>query len=48
MAPVAVKVVELPAQIAEEAAVAVTVGIGLTVTATVAVLEHPLVVPVTV
>lgn len=48
-APLAVIVVELPAQIVGEAADAVTVGVGVTVTATVfAPLLQPAVVPVTV
>ena len=48
VAPVAVNVVEEPAQIGLEPLVAFTVGIAVTVTVDVAVLEQPLLVPVTV
>ena len=48
LAPDAVSVDDCPTQMVEGDAEAVTVGKGLTVTVTVAVLEHPLLVPVTV
>ena len=48
VAPEAVSVEELPAQIVAGEAEAVTVGLGFTVTVTVAVPVHPEVVPVTV
>ena len=48
MAPLAVKVDDVPAQIEDGDALAVTFGAALTVTVTDAVLEQPAVVPVTV
>ena len=48
VAPLAVKVVLVPAHIVTEEGVATVVGVGSTVTVAVAVEEHPPVVPVTV